>query len=326
MGERKIDAVVAHVDGKEPTSRRGDGQRAESVLRGAGARSPMFWKVMLALTALVWGYSFSTMKSATETLPTFLLLACRFIPASIVMFLLFRKRIMEHFSKRYLVAGLGIGLMLWGGYAAQTLGLTGTTAGKSAFLTGTYCVLVPFVSYVIAREPLTRFNLGAAVLCLTGIALVALDDFSIEAHDLLTLLGAFFYALELAYTSKVGKVVDINVVTFWMFLATGILSAVSSFAFETWPPARAWTPEIIGSLVFLSLVCTCLALLLQNVGLAHVPAATGSLLLSLESPSGVLFSVLTMGEVITPRLLAGFALIFLAIVVSETHLSFLARR
>lgn len=56
-----------------------------------------------------------------------------------------------------------------------------------------------------------------------------------------------------------------------------------------------------------------------------MPPATGSLLLSLESPSGVLFSVLMAGEVLTGKLIFGFALIFLSIVLSETHFSFLRK-
>ena len=40
---------------------------------------------------------------------------------------------------------------------------------------------------------------------------------------------------------------------------------------------------------------------------------------------GVLFSVLLMGEALTSRLLAGFVLIFLSIILSETHFDFLRR-
>ena len=57
---------------------------------------------------------------------------------------------------------------------------------------------------------------------------------------------------------------------------------------------------------------------IQNVSLAHVPPAQASLFLSLESVFGVVFSVLLYGERLTFRLVVGFALIFAAIVVSET--------
>ena len=55
-----------------------------------------------------------------------------------------------------------MGTSLWAAYVLQTVGLVGTTAGKNAFLTGTYCVLVPFIGHTVMGEKLTRYNLGAA--------------------------------------------------------------------------------------------------------------------------------------------------------------------
>lgn len=293
--------------------------------RGAGARSPLFWKLALVVAALVWGSSTFVMKDTLNVLPTFLLLSCRFLPAALIMFALFHKRVLAHVNKRNLAVGLGMGVIMWIAYGLQTLGLNETTAGKSAFLTGTYCILVPFISYLLMREPITRYNLGAAFMCLGGIALVALDNLTVGFGDALTLASAIFYALQMAVVAKYGRNLDVNVITFWMFLAMGVLSALTSGLTETHPPLSAWTPQVFGVLVFLSVLCTCGCLLVQNTALAHVPPATGSLLLSLESPSGVFFSVIFTGEVLNARLVAGFALIFLAVVLSETHFSFLGR-
>ena len=219
-----------------------------------------------------------------------------------------------------------MGALMWGAYGLQTIGLAQTTAGKNAFLTGTYCILVPFASYFLSGEKLTRYNLGAALLCLAGIGLVALDSVEFNIGDVITLAGAVFFAIQMAVTAKYGRKMDINVITFWMFVGNGVLSLVSSLLFETQAPLSVWTPSFIGAMAFLSVGCTCVALLIQNVGLAHVPASTGSLLLSMESPSGVLFSVLLMGEALTSRLLVGFALIFLSIILSETHFDFLRKK
>lgn len=291
--------------------------------RGAGARSPLFWKVLLLSIAVIWGYSFTTMKDALDTIPVFELLYIRFLPASLVMLAVFHKRIVAHFNARNLIVGLGMGALMWGAYGLQTIGLAQTTAGKSAFLTGTYCILVPFASYALSGEKLTRYNLGAALLCLAGIGLVALDSVEFNVGDVITLGGAVFFAIQMAVAAKYGRKMDINVITFWMFAGNGVLCLISSLPFETQAPSSVWTPSFIGVMAFLSVGCTCVGLLIQNVGLAHVPASTGSLLLSMESPSGVLFSVLLMGEVLTSRLLAGFALIFLSIILSETHFDFL---
>lgn len=290
--------------------------------RGAGARSPLFWKVLLLSVAIIWGYSFTTMKDALDTIPVFELLYVRFLPAALVMFAVFHKRIIAHFNARNLIVGLSMGVLMWAAYALQTVGLAHTTAGKNAFLTGTYCILVPFASYFLSGEKLTRYNLGAALLCLAGIGLVALDSVEFNIGDVITLAGAVFFAIQMAVTAKYGRKMDINVITFWMFVGNGVLSLATSLLFETQAPLSVWTPSFITAMAFLSVGCTCVALLIQNVGLAHVPASTGSLLLSMESPSGVLFSVLLMGEALTSRLLAGFALIFLSIILSETHFDF----
>lgn len=299
--------------------------RAPGELRGAGARSPLFWKLMLVAMALIWGYSFLTMKTVLDTVPTFMLLACRFLLSAVIMFIIFHKRIKAHFNREYLGFGVLMGCVIWSAYAAQTLGLVDTTPGKNAFLTGTYCILVPFIALILFKERVTKWHIASALLCLVGVGFVALDNFSIQMGDLMTLVGAVFFAVDMAVVGHIGRTRDVSVLTSWMFLFVGLFSLAATTAFEPRVPAEQWTPEIIGQLVFLAVVCTTIGLLLQNQALSHVPPATGSLLLSLESPSGVLFSVLMAGEVLTGKLIFGFVLIFLSIVLSETHFSFLRK-
>lgn len=326
----QVEGIISDIDANDPFPTKDavpvpPEDRAPGKLRGAGARSPLFWKVMLVAMALVWGYSFLTMKTVLDTVPTFMLLSCRFLLSAIIMFVIFRKRIKAHFNREYLGFGVLMGCVIWSAYAAQTLGLVDTTPGKNAFLTGTYCILVPFIALVLFRERVTKWHIASALLCLVGVGFVALDNFSIQMGDLMTLVGAVFFAVDMAVVGHIGRTRDVSVLTSWMFLFVGLCSLAATIAFEPRVPAEQWTPEIIGQLVFLAVVCTTIGLLLQNQALSHVPPATGSLLLSLESPSGVLFSVLMAGEVLTGKLIFGFVLIFLSIVLSETHFSFLRK-
>ena len=292
----------------------------------ASSRVQLLWKLALAGAALTWGFSFFMVKDVVELLPTFQLLAIRFGSSALIMLTLFFKSVRGHLDRRTITVGLAMGVIEWAAFAVQTLGIAQTTAGKNAFLTGTYCVLVPFISYFICGEKLTRYNMGAALLCLSGIALVALDSAEVNVGDLLTLLGAVLFALQISLASKYGRDLDVYAMTFWMFVSMGALSLLTCAAFEDPVPVSEFTPRTVAVLVFLSAVCSCLLMVVQNKGLAVVPASTGSLLLSLESPSGVFFSVIMTGEQLTVRLVTGFCLIFLSIVVSETHLSFLKRK
>lgn len=238
--------------------------RAPGKLRGAGARSPLFWKIMLVAMALIWGYSFLTMKTVLDTVPTFMLLSCRFLLSAVIMFVIFHKRIKAHFNREYLGFGVLMGCVIWSAYAAQTLGLVDTTPGKNAFLTGTYCILVPFIALVLFRERVTKWHIASALMCLVGVGFVALDNFSIQMGDLLTLVGAMFFAVDMAVVGHIGRTRDVSVLTSWMFLFVGLFSLAVTCAFEPRVPAEQWTPEIIGQLVFLAVVCTTIGLLCKT--------------------------------------------------------------
>lgn len=311
---------------EDTTAEIGDVIPVPNHIRRSFSCSPLIWKLLLVGMALMWGFSFFVMKDVLDTVPTYQLLSCRFLPAALIMFILFHERILRHLNARTLFVGIVLGVLMGGGYIFQTFGLADTTAGKNAFLTGTYCIIVPFISFFMSREKLTRFNVGAAFLCLAGIGFVALDNFSVGLGDVLTLIGAAFFAMQISTVSSYGRDLDVNVITFWEFLTVGLISLFGSILTERSSIHVDWTPQLFFTMVFLSVFCTCVALLVQNAGLAHVPSSTGSLLLSLESPFGVFFSVVMTGEVLTGRLLTGFALIFISVVLSETHFSFLRRR
>lgn len=83
------------------------------------------------------------------------------------------------------------------------------------------------------------------------------------------------------------------------------------------PSPAALSGELVASLAYLVVFATCVTLLLQNIGLAHVDPAPASLMLSTEALFGVVFSVIFLGETLTAQMICGFALIFAAVLVSE---------
>lgn len=285
--------------------------------------SPRMGRVALFTAALIWGSSFFVMKDAVSGIPVFLLLAIRFTVGCGLMSIIFWKK-WKKCNKRLLLHGVMVGVLLFAAYTSQTYGLKGTTPGKNAFLTAVYCVLVPFVNWLLLRRRPTKWNWIAAVMCLGGIGLVSLDgQLTMNQGDALTLLGGVFYALHLVAVSRFGEDDDPVLLTTVQFGASALCCWVGFGLFETMPtfPENAWV-----ELIYLAVFATTIALLLQNVGQSVTPAAPAAILLSLESVFGVLFSVVCYGETVTLRLLLGFALIFLAVIASETQFSFLRRK
>ena len=280
--------------------------------------APWFNKLLIVACALAWGFSFFVMKDVTAVFPVFFLLLIRFGFASVLMLVVFWRRIRANLNREVIKTGVVLGVFYGLGYVFQTFGIVYTTPGKNAFLTGVYCVLVPFCAWALGRGRPKRVSMIAAVVSLMGMGLVVLDNgLPLNIGDLLTLVGSVFYALEMVIVASEGRDKDVWALTFWQFVTIAAIVAVGSLLTEVPPAAEVYTTSNVVSLAFLVVACSFGALALINYGLTKVDPAAGSLLSSLESPSGVAFSVAFGYEALTPKLLAGFALIFCGIVFSE---------
>lgn len=282
-------------------------------------------KPMLFAAALIWGSSFFIMKGAVDVIPTFFLLAVRFTGGAGLLALVCRKK-WKDFTPDYLWRGAVIGGFLFAAYTVQTFGIALTTPSKNAFLTAVYCVLVPFFYWAVMGRRPDIYNLLAAVLCVAGVGLVSLNGgFSITPGDGLTLVGAVFYAAHIVAVAKVSPDKDIYLLTVFQFAFAALYAWVLGFLFQTPPSAEILSPDMVIQMLYLTVMCTTVALLFQNVGQVWSDPASAAILLSLESVFGVLFSVIFYGDPVTFRLMLGFAVIFLAVVCSETKLAFLRK-
>ena len=281
-------------------------------------------KPLIVIATLIWGSTFFIMKDTLDDVDLMFLLAFRFSLAAAILALVFwkRRRVMD---LRYLWQGGALGVLLFAAYAVQNYGLTDTTPGKNAFFTAVYCVIVPFLYWAVDRLRPSRWNVLAALLCVAGIGFVSWDGgLALTGGDLLTLLSGFIYACHIVAVSKFSQGRDIFILTILQFAATALCCWTGTLFTHGVPvdglPQRAWWV-----LLYLAVAATALALLLQNVGQKYTDPSSAALLLSLEAPFGVAFSVLFGSENPAPLMYLGFLLIFLAVVCSETQFKFLRK-
>lgn len=298
-----------------------------------GAKLPMnertmriLAKPMLFLAAFIWGSSFFIMKGAVDVIPTFFLLAFRFTGGAVLLGLFCWKK-WRGMTRDYLWRGAIIGGFLFLAYSVQTFGLMGTTPSKNAFLTAVYCVIVPFLYWLATKQRPDKFNILAAVLCVAGVGFVSLtSDFSVTWGDALTLCCAVFYAAHIVAVAKVSPGKDIYLLTVFQFAFAALYAWICGFLFQELPPASVIQADLVIQMAYLIVMATTVALLFQNVGQVWSDPASAAVILSLESVFGVLCSVIFYGDPVTPRLVVGFALIFVAVVCSETKFSFLRKK
>lgn len=282
-------------------------------------------KPMLFSAALIWGTSFFIMKNALDAVPVFFLLALRFTSAAVMLSLVFWKQ-WRDFAPDYLWRGAVIGGLLFLAYVCQTFGLAGTTPSKNAFLTSIYCVIVPFLYWAVAKQRPDRYNIVSALLCVTGVGLVSLNgELSVAMGDALTLLCAPFFAAHIVAVAKFSQSKDVCLLTILQFAFSGFYAWIFGFLTETFPCRTLADPAVFLPMIYLCVMVTTVAMLFQNMGQFWSDPASASVILSLESVFGVLFSVIFYGDKVTVPMAAGFVLIFIAVICSETKFSFLQK-
>lgn len=272
---------------------------------------------ILLLTALIWGSGFVVMKNTLDSIPPAAIIAMRYAIASVIASILFRRHL-KGLTRADVARGALVGLLLGSAYIVQTIGLSYTTAGKNAFLTTVYVLLVPFGCYMLFRQKLSRSNFMAAGMMMLGIGLLSLDGESggLNIGDILTLCAGGFFAAHIMAVDRCQKKTDMYALIVLQFIFAAAAAFVYHLLFEREMPI-VFSGGSVGGLLYLSVMSTTVAMSLQNIGQSMAPASHASILLSLESVFGAAFSCLLLGERLTAKMALGFVVIFAALLVSE---------
>ncbi|MEG0276707.1 MAG: DMT family transporter [Coprobacillus sp.] len=279
--------------------------------------------ILLLVAALIWGSSFIFMKSAVDFITPAVLLFIRFTLAAIFLSIIFFNKI-KTFPRHKIKGGILTGCCLFFAYYVQTWGLSYTTPGKNAFLTAIYCAIVPFLVWFFYHKRPDVYNFIAAFICVLGIGCVSLNgNLTMNIGDFLTLCGGFLYAFHIILIKKYASDVDGGSFTAFQFMGGAFVALIFALIGEDITIVSKIDSSILLQILYLAFFASAVTMVCQTVGQKYTSECNASLILSLESVFGVAFSVLLYGEVLTLKVILGFTLIFVAIIISETKLSFL---
>jgi drug/metabolite transporter (DMT)-like permease len=141
--------------------------------------------------------------------------------------------------------------------------------------------------------------------------------------DMLTLIGAVCYGFEVslvAYYSRKHAPIILAVI---QIIFVALFSTIFALIFEG--PHFTITKDGILILLYLSILATALCLVLQNVAQKYTSPTHAGILMSLESVFGTLMGVVILHERISSQMYLGFAIIFIALIIAETKLSFIKK-
>lgn len=294
---------------------------------------------LLVMAAMIWGFAFVA-QSASQEIPPFTIGAVRSLFASV--FLIFvimlfdgitengrklfsRKKIID-FNRIELIGGAVCGLVLALASFFQQEGINrGTEAGKSAFITALYVVLVPV--YALALRKRAPINVwismpfavvGFYLLCIT-------ESFTIVPSDAFVLICALIFPVHILTIDKFSPMCDGIRMSCIQFFTAAVVNSILALALES-PINFSLIGECIFPLLFLGIGSSGIAYTLQIIGQRGTNPAAASILMSLESVFGVVGGAIFLSEEMAVREYIGCIVVFAAVIISQLDLNQIFKR
>ncbi|MDP9411845.1 MAG: DMT family transporter, partial [Actinomycetota bacterium] len=159
----------------------------------------LVYTLLLVGVTAVWGWTFVVVQDAIALYGVLPFLAVRFALAGAALAPIYAARL----TRRSVLVGGGIGVVLAAGYLFQTTGLLFTTPTNSGLITGLFVVFAPLADRLLFGVNTSRQVLLAVGLSLLGMILLAGGGpEGANWGDLLTLLCAAALGLHIALLSR----------------------------------------------------------------------------------------------------------------------------
>ena len=278
--------------------------------------------LVLLIAAAIWGLAFVAQRVGMDHLGPFTFNGIRFALGGLSLLPLIwffrRQPPVAPPAGRLPVLPTGVvaGLILFTAASLQQVGILDTTAGKAAFITCLYIVLVPLAGLLMKRRISRSVWLGCG-LSLAGLYLLCIrEDFTIGQGDLLELIGALFWTVHILYIDQVSRRVDTLKLAAIQFATCSALSAVVAVATETAASAEAVLAAAV-PLLYGGFGSVGVAYTLQIIGQKNASPAHAALVLSLETVFAAVGGFLILNEILGSRELAGCALMLAGMLLSQ---------
>jgi len=272
--------------------------------------------VALVVLALVWGYTWVTIKIATEYASPYVVAASRLVIATAILFALLALT-RRSLKPTPFVPTLILGLLQTTGWTLlQTLSVAQAGAGKSAVLGYTMPFWAALLAWPFLGERITGLRWAALALAALGLAFVVAP---LNAHafvaDGLAVLAGLSWGASAVYATWLRRRHDVELLslTTWQML-WGTIPLVA-LMLAVGGPVR-WTGSFVASMAFMSIGGAALGWFLWMFILSRLQAGVAGIALLATPVVGVLAAAIQLHEIPSRTELGGMALTVAALIVN----------
>lgn len=255
----------------------------------------------------VWGWTFVLVKSAVSQYPTLPFLQLRFTLALLVMALLVRRLP----TWRELRLGALIGLVLAGGYLAQTAGLTMTSPGNAGLITGLFVVFTPLLNRIFGAR-IHWWTWVAVIVSLTGLLFLTGGPSGMGFGDGLVLVCAMLFALHIVLLGRWSPGLPPAPLAMVQMAAAALIFSAGG----TWS-LRPPSPAVWFAIVITGVFASALGFYIQTWSQGFISPNRTALILATEPAWALAAAVLLAGQRLGLLQAAGAVLVLGAILGHE---------
>jgi len=288
--------------------------------------------LLLLLTAAIWGTAFVAQRVGMDTIePITFNMARSVLGAAAVgvpaVFLRRRKAARSPAAqarrasddRHTLAGGVCCGVFLAAASIFQQMGLVSTTAGKAGFITAMYMLLVPVINFAVFKKKNTWLVRLAVLTGVAGMYLLCISDgLELSRGDALVGVCALLFSCHILCCDRFVRRGDPIGMSAVQFAAAAVISGVFALIFEqpTWEKLVSAAVPIL----YCGLISSGVGYTLQIVAQKFTEPTTASLLMSFESVFAAAAGAILLNERMTPREIAGCAVMFAAIILVQLPL------
>lgn len=276
---------------------------------------------LLLSAGAIWGMGFVAQSTAMDHVDPLVFVAVRFVIATAILIpfaVVETRRRNEALDRGLILKFVLIGTAMFAGMATQQVGLLSTSVSNSGFLTGLYVVFTPLLVVAVFRDIPHPIIWPSAALAMLGIFLLSGGNLAaLTVGDLLTILGAFFWAVQVMliarFVASSGRPLLLAAVQFCTVAVLAGIGAVIAGESLQWQALVSAAPELL----YTGLFAGGLAFTLQIIAQRYTTASQAAIFLSSEAPFAALFGAIFLGERIGALALSGCAAILVAMLLVE---------
>lgn len=273
--------------------------------------------LLLLTVAIAWGVTFLMVQDAISTTPVYAFLFFRFTLASILMFII-SYRFLNELNKKTILYGVILGILLFSAFATQTFGLIYTKSSIVAFITGLNVICVPFLTYLFFKDKIKLNVLIATFIAVIGLYLLTMSGtLEFEKGEFLTLICAILFALQIIFTGKFSKQVNVFMLVLFQLITVSILALIFSLSLDSATFNISYNYAFFKAVIITAIFATVYAFLIQTYMQQFTTATKTAIIFTMEPVSAAIFAYFTVNEVLTIVQFIGAVLIILATLIAE---------